>query len=808
MSGFHDQQSGARSEALPAGGHTRSGAFATPGKRTLTQGLTGARGSGPIQLQGDGQSHPIPDGALVSQYGPGSDPKRLNDCGPSCILMALRAMGLEQKLKDQIPKDFRSVNDDGSINDQTEVEYICFLGFNGDRHSRVRRLDQIQQCLITVLGKLGVSVPEPEKTFQLLSPPGQPFSSDTNKQQSKDPSLGMPQGAAGEFIKQNCKDGSAVMVLGDPLGGPWGWGGMQDPGNTHRVTDDGSHIVLVWLPDQKQPDKYTVLDPSWTAPLPDKPLQDVIKFMYARGGPSGDSVVLNVMAVPYQKVAELTAGKTAQGAGQGPAVLAKRGDGPAAPVEDAGAGAALPEPTRFKLQDLFGTDLSAVRVHQGGAAPSVGALAYAQGDDVHFAPGRFQPGTPDGDRLIGHEVAHVVQQREGRVAAPQHKGAVVADAALEAEADAFGDRAAQGEVTGGPVRAAQPARGGEVQRQGDVHTIIMRLGAIAGTARGYADELLPKTALGPAPGPKDPDPARIQTIKQDLDAETHEVDQLSTGATDNGVKQAAQAANDAIVAARAAIAVRAGDSVAQQWAAKGTDQGTMLHDIRKGSAGGSGDDYCGEFVKATFVSAGLDDFATPGESRHFRSIFNHTDAVQAFFRYQPDENNRNPLWILPHNDPAQGWQTVAAYHAARNSSRIVVETATVEAAQTRGALDTVLRAGDVVTLYLHGSDPSHADHTAMIRRVIDGKTFETMEGNDSITTAAGKDEWGIGTNEWDTLATPKDSRTFESTTRAGTQHARVFLVGRLSAVDFEAGHGYSLTDPTAGQPRPGAKHGK
>ncbi|HEX3482394.1 MAG TPA: hypothetical protein VHT91_45580 [Kofleriaceae bacterium] len=401
-------------------------------------------------------------------------------------------------------------------------------------------------------------------------------------------------------------------------------------------------------------------------------------------------------------------------------------------------------------------------------------------------------------------MAHVVQQREGRVAAPQHKGAVVADAALEAEADAFGDRAARGEVVGQPVRAAQPAGGAGVQRQGDPQGIVAQLDAIAAMARGYADELAPKTALGPAPGAADPTPERIHDIKQDLDAETHQVDQLSTGATDDGVVRAATAASDAIVVARGALAVRAGDSVAQQWAAPRADHGAMVYGIHKGSAGTSDDDYCGEFVKATFVSAGLADFQASSGS-HFRSIFNHTDNVEAFFRYHPDKAGRNPLYIRPHDDPAQGWMTVEAYHTRRNSKRIVVEPSTVEAAQTRGALDSVLRPGDVVTLYLHGADPSHADHTAMVRRVIDGKTFETMEGNNDITTAAGKDEHGIGTSEWGTLATPNLSRTFQASNQLGTEVSRVFLVGRLSAVDFEAGHGYSLTDPTAGQTRPAAK---
>jgi hypothetical protein len=78
-----------------------------------------------------------------------------------------------------------------------------------------------------------------------------------------------------------------------------------------------------------------------------------------------------------------------------------------------------------------------------------------------------------------------------------------------------------------------------------------------------------------------------------------------------------------------------------------------------------------------------------------------------------------------------------------------------------------------------------------------------------LTTAAGKDEHGIGTAEWDTLATPNKSRTFEASNTIGTDYARVFLIGRLSAVDFEAGHGDSLTDPSAGQARTAAaKPGK
>jgi hypothetical protein len=99
-----------------------------------------------------------------------------------------------------------------------------------------------------------------------------------------------------------------------------------------------------------------------------------------------------------------------------------------------------------------------VRIHETGRASDLGALAFAQGTDLHFAPGRYQEHTQSGQALIGHELAHVVQQSAGRVSAPaQAKGArVVADPVLEAEADRAGDAAARGE----PVRLSGSAAAG------------------------------------------------------------------------------------------------------------------------------------------------------------------------------------------------------------------------------------------------------------------------------------------------------------------------------------------------------------
>ncbi len=99
----------------------------------------------------------------------------------------------------------------------------------------------------------------------------------------------------------------------------------------------------------------------------------------------------------------------------------------------------LPPILRRKMESFFETDLSAVRVHVGPEAPAIGALAFTLGTDIYFAPGQYQPDTPQGHELLGHELTHVLQQREGRVANPFGDGtAVVQDRSLEDEADRMG----------------------------------------------------------------------------------------------------------------------------------------------------------------------------------------------------------------------------------------------------------------------------------------------------------------------------------------------------------------------------------
>jgi hypothetical protein len=108
-----------------------------------------------------------------------------------------------------------------------------------------------------------------------------------------------------------------------------------------------------------------------------------------------------------------------------------------------GGGAPLPDAVRTKMEAFYKSDFGDFRIHVGPQASAIGAVAFTIGSQIFFAPGQYQPGSPNGQALLGHELAHVVQQRAGRVRNPFGGGiAVVQDHALEREADEMGRRAA------------------------------------------------------------------------------------------------------------------------------------------------------------------------------------------------------------------------------------------------------------------------------------------------------------------------------------------------------------------------------
>lgn len=77
-------------------------------------------------------------------------------------------------------------------------------------------------------------------------------------------------------------------------------------------------------------------------------------------------------------------------------------------------GSPLPTATRTHMESRMGADFSNVRIHTGAASQqataSIGARAFTQGVNIHFAQGEFKPQSKTGQHLLAHELAHTMQQ--------------------------------------------------------------------------------------------------------------------------------------------------------------------------------------------------------------------------------------------------------------------------------------------------------------------------------------------------------------------------------------------------------------
>jgi hypothetical protein len=139
-------------------------------------------------------------------------------------------------------------------------------------------------------------------------------------------------------------------------------------------------------------------------------------------------------------------------------------------------GEKLESETRELMEPGFGSSFNDVRVHidteAAESAASLRADAYTTGRDIYFASGKYAPKTSDGQRLLAHELAHTIQQGEGKAPsgadpASDRKFAVANRAdPLEIEADHAseeilqnrGAQVTQGVLGGHPEIQRQPAK--------------------------------------------------------------------------------------------------------------------------------------------------------------------------------------------------------------------------------------------------------------------------------------------------------------------------------------------------------------
>ncbi|MCO4746790.1 MAG: DUF4157 domain-containing protein, partial [Proteobacteria bacterium] len=82
-------------------------------------------------------------------------------------------------------------------------------------------------------------------------------------------------------------------------------------------------------------------------------------------------------------------------------------------------GRALPQDQLNRMNAAFEHDFSHVRVHTGGtaarASEALNAHAFTLGADIFFGAGEWAPNSASGDRLLAHELTHVLQHDEGRL---------------------------------------------------------------------------------------------------------------------------------------------------------------------------------------------------------------------------------------------------------------------------------------------------------------------------------------------------------------------------------------------------------
>lgn len=121
-------------------------------------------------------------------------------------------------------------------------------------------------------------------------------------------------------------------------------------------------------------------------------------------------------------------------------------------------GRPLDASTRAFMEPRFGHDFSRVRVHTdveaAESARSVNAMAYTVGRQIVFAREQYDPATIAGRRVLAHELAHVLQQRDR---ASSDELSVVSGEALEEEANAIArdiDLPARAVRTNAPVGKA------------------------------------------------------------------------------------------------------------------------------------------------------------------------------------------------------------------------------------------------------------------------------------------------------------------------------------------------------------------
>ena len=191
--------------------------------------------------------------------------------------------------------------------------------------------------------------------------------------------------------------------------------------------------------------------------------------------------------------------------GSGGPLLARAVADPAAARASLGTGSPLSGATRAPFERAFATDFSGVRIHNSPSdqafVSGLGARAATVGSDIAFGPGEYAPGTPVGDALLAHELAHVVQQDGAMVARWHDVGAAEADADLAAAAAIAGGRARPRKRTGLALARCDGGSAQQVQQQAQAQVQQPAQAQVQQPAQPRVDAAAATTASSSTPTP-------------------------------------------------------------------------------------------------------------------------------------------------------------------------------------------------------------------------------------------------------------------------------------------------------------------
>mgnify|MGYP001186452281 CR=1 FL=1 len=144
------------------------------------------------------------------------------------------------------------------------------------------------------------------------------------------------------------------------------------------------------------------------------------------------------------------------------------------PVQDllsSSAGQPLDRETQALMQSRLGHDFSDVRVHADGqateSAKAVNAHAYTVGTNVVFQSDKYSPSTESGQKMLAHELTHVVQQKAGPVDGTPAPGGIRVSHPSDPFEQAAERNAEQAMSSNAAPQPAMATQASSVQREGD-----------------------------------------------------------------------------------------------------------------------------------------------------------------------------------------------------------------------------------------------------------------------------------------------------------------------------------------------------